>query len=73
MRPLSFTDVARDPDVTYRVSALLITGEQAMNSFEREEDAREVAEMLRLAGATGITLERVTLRVIEEVDALAFE
>ena len=67
--PLTVSELMRNPRVTYRVCSDG-DGEYAEQSFESEAEAIEGAKMLTEVGVTNITVERCTLRVVEECDSI---
>lgn len=67
MREKTITEVMRNPIVSYRVSGSFEGGrEEQSEHFDEEVEALDAARMMEAAGATNITVERLTVRVVEE-------
>jgi hypothetical protein len=69
MKPKTIADVMRNPVVAYRVSAVL-NDEEVAESYDTEREARDAAEMLHASGAAELRIERVTLRIVEEINEI---
>jgi hypothetical protein len=63
-KPLSVADVNAGPIVSYTVSAVR-GGDEMAQHFETEDEAIAAARMLAGSGATGISVDRWTTRVVE--------
>jgi hypothetical protein len=69
MKPKSITEVMRKPVVSYRVSASLsLSSEEIAEPFDEERAALDAYDMLVRQEANNIRMERITLRVVEDVE-----
>ena len=69
MKPKSITEVMRKPVVSYRVSASLsLSSEDIAEPFDEERAALDAYDMLVRQEANNIRMERITLRVVEDVE-----
>lgn len=69
LRERTITEVIRNPIVIYRVEAHLGDDPEYLGeSYDDEASARDAVEMLRSAGAKAISVERVTIRVVQDVE-----
>lgn len=71
MKELTITEVMREPIVAYHVVGYFDGCEEAQ-PFDDEATAADAARMMESGGATEVTVERRTLRVVEDKEELAW-